>query len=67
MNRDEVEGKKQNMKGRFKEAVGTVTGNRELESDGAAERADGAAQEEMGKAKRKLGEAIEDLGEKIKK
>jgi uncharacterized protein YjbJ (UPF0337 family) len=67
MNRNELEGKTQNVKGRVKEALGTVTGNKDLESEGAKERAGGAVQERVGKATRKVGEAIEDLGKKIKR
>ncbi len=66
MNRDELEGKKENVKGRIKEAAGTLTGNENLESEGADERAEGEAQEQIGKATRKVGEAIENLGKKIK-
>jgi uncharacterized protein YjbJ (UPF0337 family) len=65
MNRDEAEGKKDNLKGRVKEAIGTLTGDENLENEGADERADGAAREEVGKAKRKVGEALEDLGKNI--
>ena len=39
MNRDEVTGKAENVKGRIKEAAGVITGNRDLESEGAGERA----------------------------
>ena len=67
MNRNELEGKKENVKGRVKEAVGALTGNKKLESEGANERAEGAARERIGKASRKVGEAIEDLGKKIKR
>jgi len=67
MNRNEFEGTKENGKGRVKEAVGRLTGNKNLESRGANERAEGAAQERIGKAGRKVGEAIEDLGKKIKR
>jgi len=66
MNKDELDGKKQNLKGRVKEAVGVLTGNKDLESEGADERADGAVQETLGKARRKVGEALEDLGKKTK-
>ena len=66
-NRDEVEGKKENLKGRIKEAAGTLTGDRDLESEGANERAGGAVQEGLGRARRKVGEAIEDLGEDVKR
>src|SRR5207302_4810287 len=66
MNRDELEGKKENLKGRVKEAAGVLTGNKDLEVEGSDERAGGAAQEELGQARRKVGEAIEDLGKKVK-
>lgn len=66
MNRAELRGKRENVKGRIKEAVGALTGNRDLESEGASERAKGAAQEQIAKAGRKVGEVIEDLGRKIK-
>ncbi len=66
MNRDELQGKKENVKGRIKEAVGALTGNKDLESEGANERAEGVAQEQIGRASRKVGEAIENLGRKIK-
>jgi uncharacterized protein YjbJ (UPF0337 family) len=67
MNRDEIEGKKENLKGRIKEAAGALTGNEDLESEGANERADGAVQEGLGRARRKVGEAIEDLGKDVKR
>ncbi len=67
MNRDEIEGRKDNLKGRIKEAAGTLTGNPELESEGADERAGGALKEGLGRARRKVGEALEDLGEDIKR
>lgn len=67
MNRDEFEGKKENLKGRIKEAAGVVSGDQELEDEGANERAGGALQEGVGRVRRKVGEAIEDLGEDIKR
>jgi uncharacterized protein YjbJ (UPF0337 family) len=67
MNRDELEGKKENVKGRVKEAVGTLTGNKNLGSEGSNERAKGVAQEQIGRTSRKVGEAIENLGKKIKR
>jgi uncharacterized protein YjbJ (UPF0337 family) len=67
MNRDEMEGKTESVKGRVKEAAGTLTGNDELEKEGADERARGEAQETIGRARRKVGEAIEELGEDIKR
>ena len=66
MNRNELQGKKKNVKGRVKEAVGALTGNKDLESEGASQRAQGSAQEQIGKASRRVGETIETLGRKIK-
>ncbi|MEP6995190.1 MAG: CsbD family protein [Acidobacteriota bacterium] len=67
MNKDELEGKKENLRGRVKEAVGALTDNPNLEEEGADERAAGGLQESLGKARRKVGEAISDLGDKIKR
>jgi len=67
MNDDEIKGKAKNIQGRVKEAAGTLTGNKDLESEGAADRGNGAIQEGYGEAKRKVGEAVEDLGDRIKK
>jgi len=67
MNRDEKEGKKDSFKGRVKEATGALLDDRELQEQGADERAGGEAQEAFGKARRKAGEVLEDLGEKIKR
>ena len=67
MNRDEIQGKAKDLKGRVKRAGGALTGNRRLESEGADEQDAGRAQEDVGRARRKLGEAVERLGEKIKR
>lgn len=67
MNRDEFEGKKENLKGRIKEAAGTLSGDKDLENEGANERAGGALQEGLGQARRKVGEALEDLGKDVKR
>jgi uncharacterized protein YjbJ (UPF0337 family) len=67
MNRDEAEGKARNLKGRVKEAAGVVTGNKQLESEGANDRAAGAVQDVVGKARRKVGEALEKIGKNVKK
>ncbi|MCM3872681.1 MAG: CsbD family protein [Pyrinomonadaceae bacterium] len=65
-NRDELEGKFDQVKGGIKEKVGRAINDRDLEDEGTADRASGDVQEGWGKAKRKVGEAVEDLGEAIK-
>ena len=67
MSEQEIRGKVKNLTGRAKEAAGVITGDMDLENEGAAQRAEGALEEGIGKARRKVGEAIEDLGEKLKK
>ena len=66
-NRDELEGQKDQLKGRMKKAWGDITDNDRLRDEGVADEAAGDVQEGFGKARRKVGEAIEDLGENLKK
>lgn len=67
MNQDELKGKAKDLKGRFKEGVGDVTGDEQLEGEGAADQVEGQAQDAFGRGKRKVGEAIEDVGDRIKR
>ncbi|MEX0880889.1 MAG: CsbD family protein [Thermoanaerobaculia bacterium] len=67
MNQDERTGKKENLKGRLKEAAGILIDDKDLEKEGSKERAVGETRETIGKARRKVGEAIQDLGKKIKR
>jgi uncharacterized protein YjbJ (UPF0337 family) len=67
MNKDEREGMAENLKGRVKEAAGVVSGDRDLEQEGAEERAEGEARKDLGEARRKVGEAIEDIGKNVKR
>jgi uncharacterized protein YjbJ (UPF0337 family) len=62
---DEVKGKGKQVKGAVKEKLGKVTGDRDLEDRGTADRVEGRVQEGVGKTKRKIGEAVEDLGDRI--
>lgn len=64
-NRDEMEGKWDQAKGRVKEEVGDAINDRDMEAEGRAERAGGEVEEGVGKARRKVGEAIEDVGDSI--
>jgi uncharacterized protein YjbJ (UPF0337 family) len=67
MNRDELEGKAEALKGKVKQAAGDLTDNQELHDEGKADEIAGKTQDTFGRARRKAGEAIEDLGESIKK
>jgi len=65
MNRDEVEGKVEAVKGKAKQAVGDMTNDPVLEDEGAQDEAAGRAQENVGTARRKVGEVVQDIGKKI--
>ncbi len=64
-NKDEIEGKFDQAKGKTKEAIGRAIDDEELEAEGSAEHAKGEVSEGFGKARRKVGEAIEDIGDSI--
>ncbi len=67
MNRDELDGKADQVKGKVKKAAGDLTDNDRLHDEGVADEAAGEVQEGFGRARRKVGDAIEDLGDKIKR
>lgn len=67
MNRDELEGKAEALKGKIKQAIGNLVEDPDLHDEGTADEAAGHAQEGIGHAKRKVGEAVEDIGKSIKK
>jgi uncharacterized protein YjbJ (UPF0337 family) len=52
-------GKADQMKGKTKEAVGDLTGNKDLKSEGKADRQAGKAKEKVGKAEAKVDEVID--------
>lgn len=62
---DELKGKGKQVKGVVKEKLGKLTGDRELQDKGKADRIEGDLQEGFGKVKRRIGEEVEDLGERI--
>ena len=66
-NRDELDGKADQVKGRVKQAWGDVTNNERLHDEGIADEAAGSVQEGFGRARRKVGDAIKDLGDNIKR
>jgi uncharacterized protein YjbJ (UPF0337 family) len=67
MNRDEVQGRKNKVKGKVKQAVGDLTDDERLHDEGVADEAAGNVQEGFGRARRKVGEVIEDIGEDLKR
>ena len=67
MNRDELNGKGDQLKGKLKQAAGDLTDNDRLHDEGVADEASGDLQEGFGRGRRKVGEAIEDLGNKLKR
>ena len=64
-NKDEIEGKWDQAKGKTKETIGRAIDDDELEAEGRADNAGGKVQESFGKGRRKVGEAIEDIGDAI--
>jgi uncharacterized protein YjbJ (UPF0337 family) len=66
MNKDQVEGTIDQLKGKVKQGVGKATNDPALHDEGVADEVSGNVQEGFGKAKEKVGDAIKDLGNKIK-
>jgi uncharacterized protein YjbJ (UPF0337 family) len=52
-------GKADQVKGQAKEAVGDLTGNKDLKAEGTADRKAGEAKEQVAKAEKKVDEAID--------
>ena len=67
MNRDELEGKAEALKGKIKQAAGTLTRDPDLHDEGVVDEVAGKTQAAVGRTKRKVGEAIEHVGNVIKK
>jgi uncharacterized protein YjbJ (UPF0337 family) len=64
-NKDEVEGKKDQLKGKVKKGAGELTGDERLRKEGVDDEAAGDVQEAFGEGRRKVGEAVKDVGNKI--
>jgi uncharacterized protein YjbJ (UPF0337 family) len=67
LNKDEVSGKAEQLKGKVKEGVGNLAGDERLRQEGLDDQDAGAVQEAAGTARRKVGEAVEKVGNAIKK
>ena len=67
MNRDELEGKAEALKGKIKQATGDLTNNPDLHDAGVADEVAGKTQDALGRVRRKVGAALEEVGNAIKK
>jgi len=67
MNKDEIQGKTEALKGQAKQAVGNLTNNPDLVNQGQVDETAGRTQDAIGHARRKVGEAVENIGNAIKK
>ena len=67
MNRDELKGKGEQLKGALKKTTGDLTGNERLHDEGVADETAGKVEETAGRARRKFGEAVENTGKGIKR
>lgn len=67
MNRDEIKGKAEAVKGKAKQAAGDFLDDPDLQDEGLADEAEGETREAFSRAKRKVGEAVEDAGKAIKR
>ena len=67
MNRDEIAGKAEALKGKAKQAVADVTNDPDLHDEGEVDEATGNTRAAVGTARRKVGEAVEKAGKAIKK
>lgn len=66
-NKNERDGKVEEVKGKAKQAIGRATNDPNLVDEGQVDEAAGKTQATIGTATRKVGEAVEKLGETIKK
>ena len=63
MDKDRIEGKKEQAKGFIKDKAGKLTNDPDLEAEGKVERAAGKIQEGVGKVKDKARDVIDDVTE----
>jgi len=67
MNKDEVKGKAEALKGKMKQAAGDLMDDEQLHDEGVVDEAAGDTREAFGRGRRKVGEAIKEVGDAIKK
>lgn len=66
-NKNERDGKVDELKGKAKQVAGNATGNTALVNEGKADEVSGKTQGAVGTATRKIGEAVTTVGNAIKK
>ena len=67
MNQNEHNGAVDQITGKIKQAVGTVTGNDDLKAEGQADESVGKVESAVGKVSRKAGDVITQIGEAVKR
>ena len=67
MNKDELKGKFEQVKGKAKKAAGDLTDDEDLYGQGEADEVRGELREGAGRVRRKMGDAIEKVGAKLKR
>lgn len=65
LNKDERDGKIDQAKGRVKQAVGDLTGDKRLRTEGKVDEAKGKVQETVGNVRHAVGDAVKDAGKAI--
>jgi uncharacterized protein YjbJ (UPF0337 family) len=66
-NKNERDGKFEELKGKTKQVAGKVTNNPELVEEGQVDEIAGKTQGTLGKVTRKVGEAVDDVKDAVKK
>jgi uncharacterized protein YjbJ (UPF0337 family) len=67
MNRDEIKGKADALKGKAKQAAGDFLDDLDLHDEGVADETEGDARAAFGRLRRTIGEAVQDAGKAIKR
>ena len=63
MDREEIKGKGQKIRGDMKQTAGRMTGRRDLEAEGAGDKLAGEVRESVGRVRRAAGDALDDVND----
>ena len=66
-NKNERDGKVDQAKGKVKQAVGTLTGDKNLKAEGQVDETVGKVEAAVGRTRRKAGDAITRVGNAVKR